>query len=157
MGIFSLANFIKEKSLTINTVNMVEYGNISLFEDKTNIKYPYVNIDVVNNNVVNNSNKKYTFRIYICDRNEPYLAYNKCELILNELMKNLEVENYTTSYFTLSFKDKINGIFTDIIFESSIDLACLIEENLYGYIILENSDYIKNYLKTEEDGKFEIE
>lgn len=157
MGIVEIVNKIKTTAMSIPTTNMASFGDISLYDNKATIKYPYTNIDVVNNNVVNNSNKKYTFRIYVCDRNEPYLAYNKCELILNELMKNLEVENYITSYFTLSFKDKINGIFTDIIFESSIDLACLIEENLYGYIILENSDYIKNYLKTEEDGKFEIE
>lgn len=117
MGIVEIVNNIKVTSMSIPTCNMASFGDISLYDNKATIKYPYVNIDVVNNNVVNNSNKKYTFRIYICDRNEPYLAYNKCELILDTLMNKLQIENYTTSYFTLNFQDVVNGIYADVNYE----------------------------------------
>lgn len=158
MGIIEVVNNIKINAMSIPTANMASFGDISLYDNKATIKYPYVNIDVVNNKVTNNSNKTYTFRIYVCDRNEPYVAYNKAELILDSLLNQLQIENYSTNYFTLNFQDIVNGVWADIIFESNVDLACPIKAiGESGYVILENSDFIRNFLLKEDDGKIEIE
>lgn len=37
----------------------------------------YVNIDEINNEVQNNSDKTYMIRMYICDRNEPHISHKE--------------------------------------------------------------------------------
>lgn len=158
MGIVEIVNKLKVDAMSIPTTNMASFGDISLYDNKATIRYPYVNIDVVNSNVINNSNKKYTFRIYVCDRNEPYLAYNKCELILDTLLNQLDISNYTVNYFTLNFQDVVNGIYADITFEANVDLICaVLPSGEKGYIILENSDFVRYYLLKEDGGKIEID
>ena len=152
MSLITTIDNIKTLAINTPTVSMGSFGDISLYDNKSIIKYPYVNIDVVSNDVANNNNKSYTFRIYVCDKNEPYIAYNKCELILDTLLNSLEVSDYKTNYFTLSFKDMINGIFTDITVESNINLSCIVSKKEdKEFIILENSDFIKYFL-LKEDG-----
>jgi hypothetical protein len=58
------------KILAINTplCNMASFGDIQLYNYKSTIKYPYVNIDVVNS-VNRGGGKTYTLRVYVCDRN----------------------------------------------------------------------------------------
>lgn len=157
MSLITTVNDIKTLAINTPTVSMASFGDISLYDNKSIIKYPYVNIDVVSNNVVSNNNKSYVFRIYVCDKNEPYIAYNKCELILDTLLNSLEVSEYKTNYFTLSFKDMINGIFADVMVESTINLSCIVSEEDKEFIILENSDFIKYFLLKEDGSKIELE
>ena len=157
MSLIRTVDNIKILAINTPTVSMSSFGDISLYDNKSIIKYPYVNIDVVSNDVVSNNNKTYTFRIYVCDKNEPYIAYNKCELILDTLLNNLEVSNYKTNYFTLSFKDMINGIFADVTVDSTINLSCIVSEEDKEFIILENSDFIKYFLLKEDGSKIELE
>lgn len=111
MGIYSITNKLKEVAINTPMVNMAMFGDIMDYDDKADIKYPYVNIDVVSANVVNYA-QTYTFRIYVCDRNAPYIAYNKTEAIINTFLKNNEInaERYTINYFTLDFKDQVHGV-----------------------------------------------
>lgn len=143
----------KELQLTaINTklVAMSSFGDITLYDNKSIIKYPYVNIDTVN--CLNRGGAKvYTFRIYVCDRNEPYTAYNKTETILDNFLNNsdLQVNSYTTNFFSYNFQDDIHGVWTDIQLEYAKQLDCIgfdiegiITENL-KFITTEDGDYIK--------------
>lgn len=144
MGIFSLTN--KLKSIAINTkmVQMASFGDIMEYDNKATIKYPYINIDVVNA-AVQNFAQTYTFRIYVCDRNLPYVAYNKTETILNSFLKNnaLSVNNYIINYFTMNFKDIVNGVWADITIQVPLVAECDIFTDLgEGYITQENDKYI---------------
>ena len=125
---------------------MASFGNIMDYDNKPNIKYPYVNIDVVNS-VVQNFAQTYTFRIYVCDRNKPYIAYNKTEAILNTFLKNNEVfaVNYTINYFSIDFKDQVNGVWVDMTIQTPLVTECIapkiVEDE--SYIITDNGDLIK--------------
>lgn len=153
MGLYSTVNDLKIVAINTWTCNMASFGDISEYDNKTTIAYPYVNIDVVTGAVTNNGAKEYTFRIYVCDRNEPYIAYNKAELILDTMMHTLDIPNYTINYFTLDFKDVVNGIYADIQLQSKIDLSCFVDDDSTGYVILENGDVVaKNYVLTEVGG-----
>lgn len=156
MGIFELVNDIKMKAESINTCNQAIYGNISLYDNMSTIQYPFVNIDVVNSTVFHNSAKRYTLRIYVLDRNVPYVAYNKCELILKNLMSLYGIVNYRMNYFTLNFADQVNGLYVDITYDIPMNLGCQIYEGM-GYIILENSDFISKYLLLEDEGRIKLE
>ena len=156
MGIYNIVNNLKNDAINTEMVNMSSFGNISLYDNKATILYPYVNIDIVNNQVFNNGVKRYIFRIYVVDRNEPYVAYNKTELILDNLMMKMGVQNYTTNYFTLDFKDVVNGVYTDIPVEIDMNLTCTQYDNK-GYIILENGDFVSHYLLNEVGGKIPLE
>lgn len=125
MGIYKLVNYIKDKAMKINGVNMASFGDIQLYNNKSIIAYPYVNIDIRTDNVINNSSDKYIFNIYVVDRNEPFIAYNKCELILDNLMSQLEIPNYTINYFTLNYNDLVNGISVSIDVDEITNLNCL--------------------------------
>lgn len=135
------------KLIAINTpmCNMASFGDISLYDHKATIKYPYVNIDVVNSSNRGGA-KTYTLRVYVCDRNEPYVAYNKCESILDSFMHDTEIqmENYTTNFFTLDFQDSVNGVWSDV------QLSYAQENDCYNipavgdqYILMENGDLIR--------------
>lgn len=144
MGVYNLSNTIKTQSMRLVGVNMASFGDIRLYDNKKSIQYPYVNIDVVNSKTVNNAAKFHTVRIYICDRNVPYIAYNKCDLLLDELMLLLEISNYTTNYFNLDFKDQVNGVYTDIVFESDVNLKCVTDDlSNVTWITDENGNYHK--------------
>lgn len=155
MGIFELVNQLKTKALSLSMCSGSDYGDISLYEDKE-VTYPFINIDIVSSNVTNNGSKRYTFRIYSMDRNVPYIAYNKAELLLNDFMNEFGVYNYTLNFFTLEFNDLINGVFADITIDVKMDLVCA---PVYDseYIILENGDYFAKYLLNESGGKFPID
>lgn len=144
MGIYKIINELKDIAISSTTVSDANYGDISLYDNKTNIKYPYVNFDVINTRV-QDSILFYNIRIYVMDRNEPYIAYNKTELILNTILKNILIDanTYTVNYFTLNFKDLVNGCWTD--FEYAIEniIECLpILPDGEKYIITEDLDYI---------------
>lgn len=137
----------KLKIYAINTpmVNQASFGDISLYNHKTTIKYPYINFDVINS-TNRNGIKTYKFRIYVCDRNEPLTAYNKTEVILDTLLNNIELQitNYVTNYFTLNFQDVVNGVFVDIDYEEQQQLECLsVLDDGDDYILMENGDLIK--------------
>ena len=125
MGIYTITNKLKTIAINIPMVNQSSFGDIMEYDDKATIKYPYVNIDVVSASVVNYA-QTYTFRIYVCDRNEPYIAYNKTEAIINTFLKNNEInaERYTINYFTLNFKDQINGVWADITIQAPLEFDC---------------------------------
>lgn len=145
MGLVKIANELKILAINIKTVNQASFGDITLYDNKSTIKYPYVNFDVVSASV-NNDSINYTIRIYVCDRNEPYIAYNKTELILNNILKhyNLDVRNYTINYFTLNFKDLVNGCWADFNIEEGVVYNCLVqpESTDNTYVITEDLDYI---------------
>lgn len=146
MGIYELTNKLKRIAIDIPMVNMASFGNIMDYDDKATIKYPYVNIDVVSS-VVQNFAQTYTFRIYVCDRNKPYIAYNKTEAILNTFLKNNEVfaVNYTINYFSIDFKDQVNGVWVDMTIQTPLVTECIeskiVEDE--SYIITEAGDLIK--------------
>lgn len=149
MSIFKTIKELQVMSMNTKMVQMASYGDLNLYRHKPKIMYPYVNLDVVQSETQNYS-KKYTVRLYACDRNEPYIAYNKCEKILDSLLKssNLDVSNYTTKFFNLDFGDQVNGAFVDAVIEVAMDFECRIEEefvlteNLSGFIITEDGDFI---------------
>ena len=128
---------------------MSSYGDINLYNHKTTIKYPYVNLDVVQSETINYL-KKYTIRVYVCDRNEPYIAFNKCEKILDSLLKssNLDVSNYITKFFTLNHSDNVNGAYADAIIEAPVEYECrfedeyILQEDLSGLVITEEGDLL---------------
>lgn len=133
-------------------VNMVSVGDIQLFENKKTIKYPFVNFDIVSTQT-KNFIKTYRIRCYVCDRNEnPYLAYNKCEYIIDQLMNEYQISNYDVKYFTLEHKDVVDGIFVDFDFEAPMNIDCInTSVDIYdiskltitNVSILENGDIIK--------------
>lgn len=114
MGIYKIVNDLKLTAINTSTVNMSSFGDISLYNNKTNIKYPFVNFDIIRRDITNYATT-YIFRIYVMDRNDPYIAYNKCELILNTILKDysIDAKNYTYNFATLEFKDMINGCWAD--------------------------------------------
>lgn len=124
MGIYKLFNDIKTVAMQIPNVAMSAFGDILLYGEKKDIYYPYVNVDILKNNVSNNIVGQYGVRVYVLDRNDVFEAYNKTELILDELMNKLGVKNYNVNYFTLDYKDQINGIYTDITYDDIIKIDC---------------------------------
>ena len=146
MGVYRITNKLKEIAINTSMVNMASFGDIMEYDNKATIKYPYVNIDIVTANVVNFA-QSYTFRIYVCDRNKPYVAYNKTEAIINKILKNNDISavNYTLNYFSIDFKDQVNGVWADIIIQVPLVTECnesmLIESE--SYIITDNGDLIK--------------
>lgn len=123
--IYKITSKLKKIALNTPMVNQSSFGDIMDYDNKADIKYPYVNIDVVSATVVNYV-QTYTFRIYVCDRNEPYIAYNKTETIINTFLKNNEInaERYTINYFTLNFKDLVHGVWADITIQAPLEFDC---------------------------------
>ena len=146
MGIYSITN--KLKTIAINTpmVQMASFGDLMDYDNKATIKYPYVNIDCLTSSIVNYA-QNYTFRIYVCDRNAPYIAYNKTEAIINTFLKNNEINavRYTLYYFSYNFKDQVNGVYADIQVEVPLVFDCDEIQALENdsYIITDNGDLIK--------------
>lgn len=122
MRVYELVNNIKVEAMKLKLVSMACYGDITLYNNKKTIAYPYVNIEVLNNSITNNALGSYTLRIYIVDRNEPYICYNKCENIMDVLMKNLEIYDYVTNYITLNYQDLVNGIYVDVNYQTNLDV-----------------------------------
>lgn len=125
MGLYSLVNKLQILAINTKMVQQCSFGDIMEYDNKATIKYPYVNIDVVKT-AVNDFVKTYTFRVYACDRNETFIAYNKTETIINTFLKNndLDVANYTINYFSLNFKDIVNGCWTDIVIQVPLNVNC---------------------------------
>jgi hypothetical protein len=141
--IYRLANQLKEQAINTPMCKMASFGDISLYNNKPTIKYPYINIDVVNCYVQKSSLSTYKMRIYVCDRNEPYIAYNKTETILKSMLSSLNLENYTINYFTYNFKDMIHGVWVDIDIDTITDMDCNeLNSNVDNYETLSNGDLI---------------
>ena len=146
MGIYNIVN--KLKTIAINTpmVNQSSFGDIMEYDNKATIKYPYVNIDCITSSIINYA-QTYTFRIYVCDRNAPYIAYNKTEAIINTFLKNNEISavRYTINYFSYDFKDLVHGVWADIQIEVPLVTECdtfeVIENE--SYVLMENGDLIR--------------
>lgn len=144
MGIYNIVNKLKTIAINIPMVNQSSFGDIMDYDNKPTIKYPYVNIDVVNAQIQNFA-QTYTFRIYVCDRNAPYIAYNKAEAIVNTFLKNNEVftANYTINYFSMNFKDIVNGVWVDMTIQVPLVTECSSFEDLReGYLLQEGGKYI---------------
>lgn len=126
MGIYKLVQDLKILAINTQTVSQASFGDIQLYDNKSNIKYPYVNFDIVNTRVVNNI-ANYNFRMYVCDRNDPYVAYNKTNLILNSILKHYSIDatNYVANFFTLNFQDLVNGCWVDFVLEDKLEYNCL--------------------------------
>lgn len=125
MGIYNLANKIKKAAMHTPMVSMASFGNISEYDNKKTIAYPYINVDVNTNMVKNNSVGTYSIRIECVDRNEPFEAYNKCETILDTLMNTLEIKAYTIDYFTLNYQDMVNGCYVVLEYTDKLELKCV--------------------------------
>lgn len=148
MGVYKKLYDTQIAAINTDMVNMASIGDISEFIDnKPIVKYPFVDIDVVKSDVVNYSNT-YTFRIYVCDRNKPYVAYNKTEAILNSILKNNDEmfgDNYTINFFKFDFLDDVHGVWVDIQVIDYIQSDCdnyIIEDN-ENFILQENGDLLK--------------
>lgn len=146
MGIYSITNKLKEVAINTPMVQMVSFGDIMDYDNKATIKYPYVNIDCITSSIINYA-QTYTFRIYVCDRNAPYIAYNKTEAIINTFLKNNEINavRYTINYFSYDFKDLVHGVWADIQIEVPLVTECdtfeIIENE--SYVLMENGDLIR--------------
>lgn len=147
MGVYKILDNLKILSINTDMVNMSAVGDISEFiNNKPIVKYPFVNIDVIKSDVVNYSNA-YTVRLYVCDRNEPYIAYNKTEAILNTILKKNDMfdYNYTINFFKFDFLDNVHGVWVDMKINSNIQSDC--DDNFItdcdNYILMENGDLIK--------------
>lgn len=146
MGLYRTINDLKLVAINTKMVNMSSFGDIQEYNNKATIVYPYINLDVVTSNV-NNYSIKYTIRVYVCDRNSDYIAYNKTETILNTFLKNndVDINNYTINYFRNDFQDGVYGVWCDIVFEDKVETEC----NVYSlpesgdYILQENGDLIR--------------
>ena len=138
--IYNITNELKHLAISNPLVNMASIGDINLYQDKATIKYPYVNFDVVNTDVYDFV-ATYNIRMYVCDRNTtPYIAYNKCETIANDLLKEIEIKQYTINYFTLNFKDVVDGVWVDFELEVPIEGNCAYK-SLFGYQLLEEGNF----------------
>jgi hypothetical protein len=143
---------IQQKVISHPLVNMCSYGDIQLYNNKKTIKYPFVNLDIISSNLINNVST-YSIRMYVCDRNEtPFIAYNKCETIAVQIMKNFEQNNVKLNYFTLDFKDVVDGVFVDFNVDVVANFDCEIPYDVLsfdkllstGYTMDENGDIIIN-------------
>lgn len=142
-----LANELKIRAINTPMVNQSSFGDISLYDNKATIKYPYVNIDVINCFIQNHYIYKYKFRFYICDRNEPYIAYNKTEMILINLLTQLQVDDYKINYFTFNFKDNVHGVWADIDIENiNTNHPCFSNTDSIDFVLLETGDLINKNL-----------
>lgn len=143
-GIYKKIKELQILSLNTKMVNMSSFGDIQEFDNKPTIKYPYVNLDVVNSSI-NGYVANYTVRVYVCDRNTPYIAYNKCETIINSLLKNpqLDIRNYTINYFMNDFQDEVHGVWADVSFEAILNIECEehVVDNGDGYILIDDVNY----------------
>lgn len=147
MGVLKTIEDLRTIGTNTRMVNMVSYCDITDYNHKSVIKYPYINIDVVNA-TVNDYAKSYVFRIYVCDRNKPYVAYNKCEVILDAFLKNndLDITNYVVNYFKYDFQDDVHGVWCDIILQKELETECdsyYLEDRENDFILQENGDLIK--------------
>lgn len=165
MGIYKIAQKIKGSSMKVQAINMASFGDIKLIENYKSVMYPFMNCDVVLSNTINNAAKLYTMRIYICDRNDSYIAYNKTELLMDELMVILKIDTYNINYFNFEYsdfnfsnKDGVNGVYVDIVFEDKITLKCVYEEvDDKSWIITENGDYLRSFITLENGGRTDQE
>ena len=131
---------MKYQAIQNPLVNMSSFGSLSLYENKSTIAYPYVNFDVVSASV-EGFVKTYTIRMYVMDKNlTPYSVYNKTEVILDDLLKQLEIENYNINYFTLNFKDIVDGVWTDFEYETKIEGNC-VYQSLFSHELLEDGNF----------------
>lgn len=139
--IYQLANQLKYEAIKHPMVNMASFGSLSLYDDKATIAYPYVNFDVIRSNVRSYLNT-YTVRMYVVDRNDPYIAYNKCEVIINNILKSKEIDNYSIEYFTLEYKDIVNGAFVDFNIDVRLDGNCVYDSLFNDNLLLENGGFV---------------
>lgn len=138
--IYNLLNKIRYEAIKHPMVSMSSFGDIALYEDKASIKYPYVNLDIVTSNVVNYL-KTYTIRIYVCDRNDVLTSYNKTELILDDILKSIDTDRYVVNYFTLNFKDVVNGVFADFEIQVPLEGSCTYD-TLFNVRLLEDGKFL---------------
>lgn len=139
--IYPLLAKCQYKAIEHPMVSMSSFGDISLYDDKATIAYPYVNFDIVTSNVVNYL-KTYTIRMYVCDRNIPYIAYNKSEVIADDILKALDIDGYVINYFTLDFKDVVNGVWADFEIQVALEGSCTYDSLFNASLLLEDGNFI---------------
>lgn len=139
--IYALINKLKYTAIKHPMVSMSSFGDITLYEDKLTIAYPYVNFDVINS-TIKNYVKTYNIRVYVCDRNNPYIAYNKTEVILDDILKSLEIDEYRVNYFTLNFKDVVNGLYVDFSIDVALEGSCTYDSLFNSSLLLEEGTFI---------------
>ena len=140
--IYPLMSDLKLNAIKHPMVNMASVGDMSLYDNKATIRYPYVNFDIVSSSIVNYS-KKYTIRLYVCDRQKDTLvSYNKTELIADNLLKKLQMNNYIVNYFHNDFQDDVDGVWVDFQYEIAVTSECTYETLLNGSILLEDGNFI---------------
>ena len=149
-NILPLMEKLKYQAIQNPLVNMSSFGSLSLYENKSTIAYPYVNYDVVSS-FVEGFVKTYTIRMYVMDINiNAYSVYNKTETIMDDLLKQLEIENYNINYFTLNFKDVVDGVWCDFEYETKIEGTC-VYQSLFSKELLEDGNF-----RLLEDGSLVI-
>ena len=134
------------KLIAINAplVNMSSVSDILDYSNKPDIKYPFVNIDLVST-IVNNYAKNYRVRLYICDRNpNEFQSYNKASIILDDILKSVSIDQqtYTANYFRLDFLDQVNGLWCEVDIEDHVVIDCASGTYFNGYVISEGGDYV---------------
>lgn len=145
--IYPLISKIQYQAIKHPFINMASFGAIELFDNKPNIQYPYVNLDIVSSRI-RNYLKIYTIRMYICDRNEPYIAYNKTEVAADDILKSMDIHNYQVNYFSPMFKDVVHGVWADFEIEVPLEGSCTYDTLFNSSLLLEDGNF---YLQENGD------
>jgi len=156
--VIQFLNNLKTIAISSPLVAMSSVSSIIDYENKPDIKYPFVNIDLVSLSVQNYS-KLYKVRIYICDRNpNEFNSYNKSAIILDDILKTIgiEVNNYTANFFRLDFLDMVNGCWSEVDIEGDMVLECDGLLDSKTYVVTEQGDYVvdetnSNYIVSENN------
>lgn len=142
--VIQFLNSLKSIAVSSPLVNMSSVCSILDYENKPDIKYPFVNIDLVSVSVVNYA-KSYRVRLYICDRNpDEFNSYNKAAIILDDILKTLQIDvvNYTGTFFRLDFLDNVNGLWCEVDIDGQMVIECDGFLGTKTYVVSEVGDYV---------------
>jgi hypothetical protein len=142
--VINVTDYIRHVAMESPLLMSSYKGEMPIPDNSPVVKYPYLNIDVLSTDRTD-YHKEYKFRIWVCDRNDVYIAYSKCEQIIIELMAGLAIDVYKYEYFKNDYQDGVHGCFID--FGFLVDKDCVELPN-FDYEItkyrIENGVYIKN-------------
>lgn len=145
--LYNLLDNLKITAIQHPLVQMSAIDDLVEYQNRP-VRYPFVNINVVDSNVTNGL-KKYNVRIYVLDRQKNVnVAWNKTEIILEDILKQAGFKNYNIYYFKDDFNDIVSGCYCDIKYENiragkgSETGTCDYRAITDGYIVQQDEDYI---------------
>lgn len=140
--LYNLLENLKITAIQHPLVQMSAIDDLIEYQNRP-VRYPFVNINIVDSNVTNGL-KRYNVRIYVLDiQRNVNVAWNKCELILEDILKQNGFKNYNIFYFKDDFKDIVSGCYCDIKYENIRSKGS--ETGICDYNAITN-----NYLNTQD-------